>query len=1007
MKTLYTVILSIFISLQIIGQEIKPAIQKSHASPITEINFLEANHLSSFSKDGNAVLWDLKYEKVIEFTTGADEAGSFGFKNENISNSKHLEYMGRKSKVGGELKNYIYQSENYLALVKKNKIRFYKSGKMLFSTLIENGAYISHVAHSPKHQLVFVGCEDGTIKVLKERSGRLQMKLNDHNASITSFMLDEDEKLLASGSADRSIIIWEIPEMKLQKRLSGKTFNPVTLKFSPDGNSLFIGDELGTFRKFDFNQTLPQMSSISLFDQAVDDFLLSEDLVYAFGGNNRVSKFSWKLEDQKQRSVIKNIRAPNLKYRINRFFQGYMPPMSYINSTAISPSGDYFAMHGGLYSREENLDGTISTYKTSTNLMIFDKELKLIKKLPLRNPEISFISNDEIIFIKNEGNESKSLKYYFSPTMYQNSSAVGVFLVKCNCRTGAETVWEKTEGVSSFAVLSNNQILLQKKGEWFIFNPETQKEIAIELNLNGNISIKNGFVVNKTSTDLKFYKLIDNQLKFQFKIDAEKITDFDIHPDKKIIAFTDTRGFIGFYDIEKSQQQASLVPVKEKGFMVFDNENNYYITKDAIGFNGFSYNDRFIYPYQFDKFFNRPDIVFDKMGVIDNEFVKLYQTSVKRRGDIIDRSKLKLANLPELEITTYQSGQKDMVVQLHIQNAGENGKLITTINGVQFSEIDFEKPESSFDFNITVPLVNGNNEITFGYLREGSLESVHKTILHESTFTQPSNLYIVAMGVSEYEQKDFNLTYAAKDAHDMIDALKNYSEDIYENIETMLLTNEEVTQEALENVKLFLKDVQPNDVVIFFAAGHGVLDNDLNYYFGSHDMDFYNPENDGISFKMLEEILLGVKAIRKTLILDTCHSGEVDEENLAEAEPQEVSGVIKFRSVNSKYKSKAEVSTLELSKQLFSDINNTSGANIIASASGGEFAIESGGVENGLFTYALIRGLEKNRADLDGNKEIWLNELREYAYKQVVEQSNGQQSPTARSENLLGNIRLK
>ena len=863
------------------------------------------------------------------------------------------------------------------------------------------------MAHSPKHKLVFVGCEDGTIQVLKEKSGRLIMKLNDHNASITSFMLDEDENLLASGSSDRSIIIWEIPEMKAQKRLSGKTFNPVSLQFSSDGNSLFIGDELGTFRKFDFNQTLPQMSSISLFDQAVDAFLLSEDFVYAFGGNNKVSKVSWELKEQKQKSVIKKLKSPNLKYRINRFFEGYQPPLSYINTTAISPSGDYLAMHGGLYSREENLDGTITTFKVNTNLIILDKELRIIKKFPLRNSEIGFVGDEEIIFIKNEGDESNSLKYYFSPTMYQNSSAVGVFLVKYNCRTGTETVWEKTNGVTSFAVLSNNQILLQKKGEWFIFNPETQEEILLKLNLNGDVIVNNGFVVNKTSTDLEFYKLIDNQLKFQFKLDAQRITDFDIHPDKKIIAFTDTRGFIGFYNIEKAERQASLVPVDEKGFMVFDIENNYYITKDAIGFNGFSYNDRFIYPYQFDKFFNRPDIVFEKMGVIDNEFVKLYQTSVKRRGDMIDRSKLNLSDLPELKIKDSQAGQKDMVVQLHIQNAGEKGQLITTINGVQFSEIDFKKSGSSFDFNITVPLVNGNNEITFGYLREGSLESVHKTILHESTFAQPSNLYIVAMGVSEYEQKDFNLTYAAKDAHDMIDALKNYSEDIYENIETLLLTNEEVTQEALENVKLFLKDVQPNDVVIFFAAGHGVLDQDLNYYFGSHDMDFYDPKNGGISFQMLEEILLSVKAIRKTLILDTCHSGEVDEENLAEAETQEASGDIKFRSVNSKYKSKAEVSTLELSKQLFSDINNTSGANIIASASGGEFAIESGGVGNGLFTYALIRGLEKNRADLDGNKEIWLNELREYAYKQVVEQSNGQQSPTARSENLLGNIRLK
>ena len=155
MKTIFTIIIAILISSFLNAQDIKPAIQKSHAGPISEIIFLDGDHLSSFSKDGNAVLWDLKYEKVIEFTTGADEAGSFGFKNENISNNKHLKYIGRINKAGGELKSYVYKSYDYSALVKKNKIRFYKGNKS-FSALWLKTELLSVMWHIRQNTSLFL-----------------------------------------------------------------------------------------------------------------------------------------------------------------------------------------------------------------------------------------------------------------------------------------------------------------------------------------------------------------------------------------------------------------------------------------------------------------------------------------------------------------------------------------------------------------------------------------------------------------------------------------------------------------------------------------------------------------------------------------------------------------------------------------------------------------------------------------------------------------------------------
>src|SRR5690606_36618166 len=101
------------------------------------------------------------------------------------------------------------------------------------------------------------------------------------------------------------------------------------------------------------------------------------------------------------------------------------------------------------------------------------------------------------------------------------------------------------------------------------------------------------------------------------------------------------------------------------------------------------------------------------------------------------------------------------------------------------------------------------------------------------------DLYMITIGVSEYQDSRYNLKYAAKDAQDMVQVFENSK--MYGEIYTKTLVNQEVNIENIAQLNSFLEKADINDQVIVFVAGHGVLDANFDYYFASYDMDFSNP----------------------------------------------------------------------------------------------------------------------------------------------------------------------
>ena len=323
-------------------------------------------------------------------------------------------------------------------------------------------------------------------------------------------------------------------------------------------------------------------------------------------------------------------------------------------------------------------------------------------------------------------------------------------------------------------------------------------------------------------------------------------------------------------------------------------------------------------------------------------------------------------------------------------------RLVVRVNGVEQTGAD-RCAGSTDDWSFEVKLAEGQNWIEASAIDARGIASnlVRFRMLLPHAY-EPSRRFIVSLGVSEYQRESLNLAYAAKDAKDVATTLRAASN----NTEALVLLNSDVTKGALSRIYDFLKPVQENDEVVVFCAGHGVLDQNLDYLFAGHDFDPEHPTETGIKLDDLIETISKSKSLKRLVLMDTCHAGvvgEKDEMILAQMDTTLPSGVRAISKRGMAVKPVAGLNTKgqqRFIEELFSLPGLHRGINIIGASAGGEFALESGEWNNGVFTCALIEAVRKMKADLDGDSRISVSELRYYLGQRVSELTKGAQKPS-------------
>jgi WD40 repeat protein len=77
---------------------------------------------------------------------------------------------------------------------------------------------------------------------------KLRITLKGHTAFVWSLAFSPDGKTLASGSADKTIKLWDVAMGKEQATLMGHTEPLLSVAFSPDGKTLASGSDDRTIK---------------------------------------------------------------------------------------------------------------------------------------------------------------------------------------------------------------------------------------------------------------------------------------------------------------------------------------------------------------------------------------------------------------------------------------------------------------------------------------------------------------------------------------------------------------------------------------------------------------------------------------------------------------------------------------------------------------------------------------------------------------------------------------
>jgi len=75
-----------------------------------------------------------------------------------------------------------------------------------------------------------------------------------HRNTVTTLAFDPTGRILASGSSDATVILWDVPSFRPLRVLTGHTRAVRTLAFSPDGQRLATAGQDGSLRVWDVNQ---------------------------------------------------------------------------------------------------------------------------------------------------------------------------------------------------------------------------------------------------------------------------------------------------------------------------------------------------------------------------------------------------------------------------------------------------------------------------------------------------------------------------------------------------------------------------------------------------------------------------------------------------------------------------------------------------------------------------------------------------------------------------------
>ena len=240
---------------------------------------------------------------------------------------------------------------------------------------------------------------------------------------------------------------------------------------------------------------------------------------------------------------------------------------------------------------------------------------------------------------------------------------------------------------------------------------------------------------------------------------------------------------------------------------------------------------------------------------------------------------------------------------------------------------------------------------------------------------QPPRIWLLAVGISTYRDKDIGLAYAAKDAYDFYHFMISRGGRHIEDSRGILLLDDQATRaNIIGKFTRLMKRTMPEDLVIVYLATHGLPDPDINELnFVAYDTDLNNLLATGVSQSDIARALTYGRAKKVLIILDSCHSGQLEA---------------------SIFLAKRGILVTSMNSFLSQLTEARDGVAILSASSAAELSEEGEqyGGGHGAFTYFLLEALQ-GKADRNRNGIVTLRETYDHIYRNVARTTEGRQHP--------------
>lgn len=954
----------------------------------------DGKYILSASQDNTLKLWDINTAKEIKNFSGYT----------NWIYSVTFSHDGKYALSGG--------SDKTLKLWDIN------SGTEI-KTFSGHKDVVHSVAFSPDDKYALSGSWDNSIKLWDVSSGKVVRTYSKNTTCVNSVAFSPDGKYALSGNLDGSVKLWEVTTGKEVRSFVGHSKEIFSVAFSPDGKYAVSGGEdeyliLWDIKSGKIIKNFPGHSDV------INSVAFSQDGRYVLSGSDDKTIRLWNIESGK---VVKIFTGHAGSIESVAFTPDDKYVLSGSDDCTINlwdiKSGQKVKTFSGLsnifYSSSFSTDNeNIYTVCGDSTLKCWDigslKILKTIPQISISNQSVAYTSDSNLAL---SGLQDSILRLFDLKTGKEIKSFSGhtnwitsvVFSSDCNYALSGS--FDNT--LKLWDVNSGNEIKTFSGHKNWVYSVALSHDDMYALS-------------GSQDKTIKLWDINSGKEVKTFSGHTYGVNSVGFSSDDRFLISSGWDNKVKLWDVNSGSEILSLISFGENDYVAITPDNYYLCSKNGLKSIVFVTGNHVYPPEQFDLQYNRPDIVLERMGLASQELIDAYRKAYEKRLKKMKFNEEMFNNdfhMPEILLLkenipltttnknfTFKIKAEDTKYLLDRINLYVNDVALYGNDGIDLRD----KQSNKYESNINLELSEGKNKIQVSALNEKGVESLKETI--EITYESPKkkhDLYLITIGASDYDDSRYKLRYAAKDANDIADLLM-MQKDKYNNIKVTRLLNKEVTKENIQNIRGLLMQSSVDDEVIIFIAGHGLLTKDFNYYFATADIDFNKPEQRGVTFEEIENLLNGIPARKKILLMDTCHSGELDKEDLqlisANEKTQERGEPIFTRESNEikvTRKNESEGFGLknisELMQEMFVDLRRGSGAAVISSSGGLEVSYEGGEYKNGFFTYAILDGIKTMNADRNKDGFITVSELLDYVSDKVEKLTKGVQKPTARKEN--------